>query len=105
MKCLGCGVEKDMAVKEVYPYPEDERFCEEPIQPIFELECEPWSEVDKKDASWRKVRVCHECFHKLEPDGWISSRCWRNLKPVTPFEDLPKLYAPDGALPVYKESE
>ena len=38
MQCHGCGVEKDMTVLETYPYPEDQRLCEGPIEPLFVLE-------------------------------------------------------------------
>jgi len=85
--CDGCGVEKDINVKELYPYPDKGRFVEEPIDPLLTIDCEPWE--GKK--GWRRVTVCHNCYHKLDPDMWISSRCWEKLKPITPFEKLPVL--------------
>lgn len=81
VQCLSCGVEKNTGEKEVYPYPED-GMVDEPIRPVFFLDCQ-----DGED--WRKVVVCHECFHRLAPDQWISRRCWETLEPMTPFEALP----------------
>ena len=89
-KCLGCGVEKDMAKLEVYPYHEEDRICDEPVEPLFQLDCEPWEPHDR-DGPYKQVTVCHECFHKLSPDMWISSRCWEKLNPVVAFQDLPEL--------------
>ena len=85
-KCMACGVEKDEDVKEAFPYP-DFGIIDGPIDPFFHLDCEP---RDGK-KHWRRVRVCHECLYKLEPDMWISSQCWERLDPVVPFEDLPIL--------------
>ena len=87
-RCLACGVEKDISVKEVYPYPED-GLIEDPIDPLSTIDCEGPRIGDVKD--WRVVTVCHHCFHRLNPDQWISDKCWASLKPVTPFEQLPKL--------------
>jgi hypothetical protein len=78
---MACGVEKDTESKEVYPYPED-GLVDDPICPIFNLDCQ-----DGRD--WRCVVVCHECFHRLDPDMWISRGCWEALSPITPFEELP----------------
>jgi len=91
-KCLACGIEKDSDAKEVYPYPEDGLLCDEPVDALFGLDCEPWEDVPREaDKKWRRVQVCHECLHKLDADMWISSRCWKKLNPVTPFEQLPLL--------------
>lgn len=81
--CLGCGVEKDDETKEKYPYPNEGYITDEAIEPFFILECEGTK------ADWRLVRVCHECFHKLDPDMWISKKCWDSIIPVVPFEQLP----------------
>lgn len=89
MKCQGCGVKKDMDELEKYPYPEDDTICDEPVPPLFEVDAEPWDDVETKD--WRRVTVCHHCWRKLDADMWISSRCWKSINPVTPFEDLPLL--------------
>jgi hypothetical protein len=82
MRCLACGVEKDTEVKEAYPYPED-GLIDEPIAPLFDIDCQGPND-------WRKVTVCHECFHKLDPDQWINETGWNSLNPFTPFGKLPK---------------
>jgi hypothetical protein len=82
MKCLACGVEKDPAQKEMYPYDDLDR--EEPIAPLLELDCEG-------PSGFRVVLVCHACFHRLEPDQWISDKCWLKLDPITAYEQLPLL--------------
>jgi len=92
IKCLGCGAEKDWETLEVYPYPEEDRFITEPIQPLFCLDCVARDDVPDEHRKWRRVVVCHECIHKLDPDMWISSRCWKSINAVTTFEDLPLLY-------------
>ena len=69
---------------ECYPYPDD-GLIETPIDPLLEIDCQ-----DGND--WRKVTVCHECFHRLDPDQWISKACWMSLAPITPFEKLPMAY-------------
>jgi hypothetical protein len=74
-----------MAVLEPYPYPEDERLCEGPIEPLFVLEIQP----DEGPGDWKVAVVCHECFKKLDPDMWISENCWININPVIPFDKLP----------------
>jgi hypothetical protein len=85
-KCLACGAEKDISIKEVYPYPDDGVIVDEPIAPLFSIDCQPGA-----SDGWRIVAVCHECFHKLDVDMWISEKCWLALNPITPFEQLPKL--------------
>lgn len=86
-KCYGCGVEKDMSVLEISPYHEQDHIIDDPIPPLWVLECE--GDNDKFDSLWRVVVVCHECFHNLSPDMWISERCWKNINPIVPFERLP----------------
>lgn len=88
-KCMGCGVVKDPKALELYPYPEDNSICDEPVPPLFEVDAEPWDDVQTED--WRRVTVCHHCWRKLDADMWISSRCWKSIDPVTKFEDLPLL--------------
>jgi hypothetical protein len=86
-KCLACGVEKDMSLKEVYPYAGDRMVIREPIEPLLSIECqgsEDWH-------CWRLATLCHACYHKLDPDLWIDQDCWVSLSPVTPFEQLPIL--------------
>ena len=85
-KCLACGAEKDISIKEVYPYPDDGVIVHKPIGPLFSIDCQPGA-----SDGWRIVTVCHECFHKLDVDMWIDEKCWLALNPITPFERLPKL--------------
>ena len=85
-KCLACGIEKNPAVFEKYPYEED-NITTIPVPPLFEIDCQP---SGKK--VWKKVIVCHKCYHALEPDMWISEHCWKGINPITPFEQLPNLY-------------
>jgi hypothetical protein len=97
MKCYGCGIEKDMTQLETYPYPEEDRLVDEPIEPLFVMECQAKEHLP--DGSWgfRAVVVCHECFHKLDPDMWIGEdTCWEPLKPVIPFNQLPPVVEGDG---------
>ena len=92
MQCFGCGVEKDTEVLERYPldkYPEDP-ICDDPICPLFVLEVQPNQPV-LDSSTWKAAVVCHECFHKLEPDLWIGENCWRGISPVIPFDKLPRL--------------
>lgn len=89
-KCQACGVEKDTEAKETYPYSDDGIIDDEPIEPLFSgLHCQGGQ---GPVSGWRVVTVCHQCFHKLDVDMWISERCWEGLNPITPFEQLPKLY-------------
>ena len=82
--CMGCGVGKDPTAAERYPYPGDGVIDGRPIPPFFDLEVEP-------DAGeWRQARVCHDCFHRLGPDMWITRRGWESIGPTVRFEDLPK---------------
>ena len=87
MKCMACGVEKDLAVLEVYPFP-DMGLCDDPIPPLLALYCAP-TNGSPSDLPGRVVVVCHQCFEKLDPDMWTSKDCWEQLNPVTPFEALP----------------
>jgi hypothetical protein len=89
MKCHGCGVEKDETVSEVYPYPDDNITQEKPIKPFMQLDCEGVDEEGDDSGTVKSVTVCHGCFHRLQPDMWISQRCWESLNPVVPFEELP----------------
>jgi hypothetical protein len=83
MKCYGCGIDKDVNTKEIYPYEEDS-ITDEPICPLSVIECET-EHVDKA------VVVCNECYHKLQPDMWISERCWNAIDPVVSIEKLPDI--------------
>lgn len=86
MKCHSCGVEKDMEALETSPHAEDDCLCDDPIPPLLGVDCEP----DGVLAKWRTAKVCHECFHRLQPDMWIDERCWLGLNPVTRYADLPE---------------
>lgn len=85
MKCFGCGVEKDPSKLEIYSHPETDRICTDPVLPLFVLECQP----SKLMQPWKIAVVCHECFHKLNPDMWIGEQCWNSINPKTTFENLP----------------
>lgn len=85
IRCFGCEIEKDTDVLETYPYPNDEHLSEKPIPPLLVLDCEG----DGDEAGFRQTVVCHECFHKLLPDMWISKECWDKLNPKIPYEKLP----------------
>jgi hypothetical protein len=89
--CHGCGILKDQTILEIYPYPEEDSLCDEPIEPTLELDCCP-NPGSTGDRGWKKVTVCHECFHKLQPDMWISEQCWEKINPTTLFDQLPPLY-------------
>jgi len=89
-RCLACGIEKDRTKPERYP--EAEGIIDEPIDPLTEVDCQGPRISDRTD--WRQVTVCHECFHKLDVDMWISDSCWNRLSPITPFDRLPKLEIP-----------
>lgn len=84
--CHGCGAVKDPAAREVYPYPEDDVTTARPVSPLFELDVEP----HERGAAFKVATVCHHCFHRLQPDMWISQRGWEAINPVTPFGDLPE---------------
>ena len=86
-RCLACGVEKEMSLREVYPYTGDRIVVKEPIEPLMTIECE--GSEDGNDR--RAATMCHACWHKIDPDLWISQDCWVSLHPITPFEQLPKL--------------
>jgi hypothetical protein len=86
VRCHGCGAEKDPAALEVYPYPDDDRFGAEPVRPLFTLDAQP---RPPEAGEWKAVNVCHHCLHRLDPDMWISSTCWKSIDPVTPWADLP----------------
>jgi len=89
-KCQGCGIEKDPTILEIYPYQEEDSICDDPIPPLFGFECQPGGHTHGgfKVGPYRKILVCHECFHKLSPDMWISQSCWESLNPVVPFDQL-----------------
>lgn len=91
-KCHGCGIQKDSSVKELYPYPDEDGITDQPIGPFFNLDVEPERD-GQRSLGWKDATVCHQCFHKLEPDMWIHERCWKSIGPVVGFKDLPDLSA------------
>jgi hypothetical protein len=84
MKCMGCGAEKDLDVLARYPYPGD-GIVDEPILQLWTIDCAGVPDT----SAWRTAVVCHECFHRLEPDLWINQTMWESLTPVVPFDRLP----------------
>ena len=85
-KCLACGIEKDIDLHEIYPYPDDCITTEELIEPLIELECQ----MDNDCSDFRIATVCFDCFHKLEPDMWISESMWESLNPLVSAKELTK---------------
>ena len=81
MKCHACGVAKNAAAKEPYPFPGDGVIDDEPIVPFLAIEC--------RGLDWRIAIVCHRCLHALQPDLWISETQWASITPITPFSGLP----------------
>jgi len=93
MRCFGCGIEKDLEKKELYPHEEDGLIMDEPIAPLMVIDCQGPAIPNHPQgySEFRVVVVCHSCFHRLEPDMWISDACWAKLTPVVPYEGLPLL--------------
>lgn len=87
-RCQGCGIEKDCDAHEVYTHPETDRICTEPIPPLCSVEVQSTERTDGHSA-FRSATVCFECFHRLDPDMWISQEMWEALKPVVSYDDLP----------------
>ena len=83
--CQGCGAVKSLAALELYPYPGGSLCDDEPIEPLLSIDCSPHPAA----GPWRCVTVCHECWHRLDPDMWIRRQCWERLSPVVSFDDLP----------------
>lgn len=86
MTCQACGVEKDPKVLETYPYPEDDLW-DEPIEPLLEIACQDYVGIPNP-GPFKKVLVCHACWHKLDPDMWISRNGWEALNPKVPWIEL-----------------
>lgn len=85
IRCFGCNVGKDMNILEASPFAEEDGLTDDPIEPLFVLDCEGHSE-------FRMVVVCHKCFHALSPDMWISKNGWESINPTIPYDKLP-MYA------------
>ena len=91
MKCHVCGVEKDPAVLERYPFADEDAIIEDPIEPLFDLDCQPGDESGNAHGVWKKITFCHTCFHRLRPDMWTCQEHYEALNPVTLYNDLPDL--------------
>jgi hypothetical protein len=91
MRCFGCDTEKDLDILEISPFANEDGLCDEPIQPLFVLDCQgPLIPDDPNGYSeFRMTAVCHVCFHTLAPDMWISNECWEDLNPKIPYDKLP----------------
>ena len=89
--CFGCGAEKDIRYLETYPFPDEDGICDDPIGPLFVLDCQgPQIPNDPNGyCEYRKTLVCHACFHALSPDMWISKEGWESLNPKVPYDKLP----------------
>lgn len=92
MRCYGCGDDKDLKTLAVYPYPDDEILCDDPIEPLLVAEIQ--GEADRGD--YRAAVYCHECFHRIETecgghDVWLGQNQWEGLTPLVPFADLPAI--------------
>ena len=83
-KCDGCGVEKDEALKEVYPYAGDHIQTERPTSPLFRVDC------DVEGGGFRRAWVCHGCFQRMrgDMDMWIDREFWGSFGFVTAYEEL-----------------
>ena len=88
-RCYGCGVVKNLNNLEASPYHKEDGLCDSPIPPLNVIECQSGGPGFGPDTEFRVVVVCHECFHKLSPDMWISERCWESINPDIPFSVLP----------------
>ena len=86
--CHGCGIEKDPDLNEVYPYYEEDGMIDDPISPLFWIDVQPANDFH---GTWKRATVCHQCFHKLQPDMWISDIIWQSIQPKIAFNDLPNL--------------
>jgi hypothetical protein len=83
-RCDGCGVEKDLGVKETYPYAGDHIQTERPTNPLLRVDC------DVEDGGFRCAWVCHGCFHRMRDgmDMWIDREFWESFGFVTAYADL-----------------
>jgi hypothetical protein len=91
MRCFGCDVEKDIKVLEASPFAEEDGLIDELIDSLMVLDCQgsPIPNDPNNYSEFRMVVVCHECFHKLSPDMWISKACWEAINPKVPYDKLP----------------
>lgn len=92
-RCHGCGASDDRSRLRVYPWPNEDHITDRPIGPSFELDVAPDDDDEQEwpPSRWKRASVCHACFHRLDPDLWISQGMWESLGPLVPFEQLPLL--------------
>lgn len=88
-RCLSCDAKKNLLIETIYPYPEDESLCDEPIPQLLTIE------VQGNQGGYKMCVMCHECWHKLcisrGIDMWIGQACWGSLNPITPYQRLPEV--------------
>lgn len=89
--CFGCGAIKDTQELEISPFAEKDGLTDSPINPFLVLDVQGPRDANHH-SEYRQTRVCHHCFHALSPDMWISENCWKQIKPVIPYDKLP-MYA------------
>jgi hypothetical protein len=91
INCFGCGIEKDTDILEVSPFAKEDYLIDDPIEPLFILDCEgdPIPNDPNNYSEYRMVVVCHVCFHALSPDMWIGKECWESINPKVPYDKLP----------------
>lgn len=81
MICSSCGIKKDPEIKEIYPFPDDGIVDDKAIGPLIRIKV--------AGHPFRIASVCHQCFHKLDPDMWISQAQWESEPRRIVFENLP----------------
>lgn len=91
MKCHICGIDKDPAILERYPFADEDGIIEALIEPLFYLDCQPGDASGNAPGVWKQITFCHTCFHRLHPDMWTCQEHYEALNPVTPFNELPNL--------------
>lgn len=82
VNCFACGIEKDMDILESSEFNPDFGYTNQLRAPIFVLDVDGPNE-------FRQTLVCHTCFIKLDPDMWISKKCWDTLNPKIQYHKLP----------------
>lgn len=85
--CDGCGTLIDPDKLVMYPKVEGEAsmVCTtEPVIPFTWLDVEPNSDADE----YKTCNICWHCFNKVQPDMWISERCWELTPQFRKFSEL-----------------
>jgi hypothetical protein len=91
MKCHMCGIDKDPAILEKYPFADEDGIIEDPIEPLFDIDCQPGGPGGMNLRPWKKITLCHSCWHRLKPDMWTCQEHYEARNPVTPYNELPDL--------------